>query len=265
VISLNAWGGARFDDLDPWLGTCGADILCLQEVTHTPGIGGWTRFDDADRSLPQRADLLNDVRARLPHHHGLYAVSDAGPVWDDERHCHQQDFGVATYVDEALAVVAMRTGFVHGAYTEHHGRWPTDGRPRNALAVRVFDRAARRFVTVVNLHGLRDPRGKVDTPARQAQAENLLDLVAGIRESGDLTVVCGDFNLLPDSATFRLLAETGLTDLVGHADTRTSLYAKASRHANYLLISDPNAVAHFDIMATPEVSDHRALVLDVKP
>jgi endonuclease/exonuclease/phosphatase family metal-dependent hydrolase len=45
-----------------------------------------------------------------------------------------------------------------------------------------------------------------------------------VREPGDLTVVCGDFNLLPASERFQILAELGLVDLVGDADTRTSRY-----------------------------------------
>ncbi|WP_237102595.1 endonuclease/exonuclease/phosphatase family protein [Nonomuraea sp. MG754425] len=261
IISLNAWGGAMFDDLAPWLDTCDADILCLQEVTRTPDLGGWTRFDDAHRSLPQRANLLADVRSRLPRHHDLFAVSDTGPVRDHERRVHHQDFGVATFVAETLPVVGLRTAFVHGGYAEHHDDWPSQNRPRTALAVRVLDRRADRFVTVVNLHGLRDASGKADTPARHAQAERLAELITGVREQGDLTVVCGDLNLLPGSHTFRILAGLGLTDLVGDADTRTSHYAKPVRHASYLLVSDPAAVERFEIMTAPEVSDHRALMV----
>lgn len=76
-------------------------------------------------------------------------------------------------------------------------------------------------------------------------------------------MVCGDFNLLPDSTTFKVLAGLGLTDLVGVADPRTSRYPKPLRHASYLLVSDPDAVRRFEIAPAPEVSDHRALVLDL--
>jgi endonuclease/exonuclease/phosphatase family metal-dependent hydrolase len=118
-------------------------------------------------------------------------------------------------------------------------------------------------VTVVQVHGLRDPAGKHDTPARRAQGQRLANLVQRSREEGDLTVVCGDLNLLPGSQTFGLLAEIGLVDLVRDADTRTSRYPKPVRHASYLLVSDPGAVVEFEILAQPEVSDHRALRLEI--
>ncbi|MCK2215641.1 endonuclease/exonuclease/phosphatase family protein [Actinomadura sp. ATCC 31491] len=263
ITSLNAWGGAMFDDLAPWLDSCDADVLCLQEVTHTPTAHGWTRFDDADRSLPQRADLLGDVRARLPRHHAVFTACDSGPVHDREGRAHRQDFGLATFAAGTFPLAGLRSGFVHGEYAEHGDRWPSGGRPRAALAVRVLDRRSGRFVTVVNVHGLRDARGKADTPERRAQAERLAELVAGAREKGDLTVVCGDFNVLPGSETFGVLAGLDLVDLVREADTRTSRYPRPVRHASYLLVSEPAAVARFEIAAAPEVSDHRALVLDL--
>lgn len=77
-------------------------------------------------------------------------------------------------------------------------------------------------------------------------------------------MVCGDFNVLPDSETFGVLAELGLVDLVGRTDTRTSRYPEALRHADYLLVSDRAAVRRFDAPALPEVSDHRPLILDVE-
>ena len=83
------------------------------------------------------------------------------------------------------------------------------------------------------------------------------------RAQDDLTIVCGDLNLLPTSETFAVLGELGLSDLVGDADTRTSHYAKDVRHANYLLVSHPHEVTAFAIRASPEVSDHRILQVDV--
>jgi endonuclease/exonuclease/phosphatase family metal-dependent hydrolase len=262
IVSVNAWGGAMFNELAPWLAEIGADVACLQEVTRTPGVTGWTRFEDGERSLPQRANLYEDVRSVLPMHQGLFIASDAGPVTLESGDRHHQDFGIATYVADDLPLIGVDTEFVHGEFVDHED-WAIEDRPRVALATRVIDRSHGRAVTVVQLHGLRDPAGKHDTPARRTQADRLAALIERASSPGDLTVVCGDLNLLPDSETFKVLADLGLTDLVGTTDTRTSSYPKPTRHASYLLVSNPTAIKTFQVLTTPEVSDHRALLLDV--
>ncbi len=87
-----------------------------------------------------------------------------------------------------------------------------------------------------------------------------------ILEDGDRLVVCGDFNVEPSSATFEILAELGLADLVtsrSFVDTRTSHYRKAGRFADYMLVSGRVEPKAFDVVAQPEVSDHRPLVLEI--
>lgn len=262
IVTVNAWGGAMVEELIAWLPGAGADVLCVQEVTRTPGLAGWTRFDDGERTLPQRADLFDDLRAALPRHQAIFLAADAGPVHDGAGGRHRQDFGVATLVGERLPVIGVDSAFVHGEFTDHD-EWAVADRPRVALAVHTVDRATGRRVWVVQTHGLRDPAGKADTPARRAQAGRLAALVRRIRAADDLVVLGGDLNLLPGSETFPILAEVGLTDLVGAADTRTSRYPKPVRHASYLLVSDVAAVKHFEVLAEPEVSDHRALILEI--
>jgi endonuclease/exonuclease/phosphatase family metal-dependent hydrolase len=262
IVSLNAWGGAMFESLAQWIPTVKVDVLCLQEVTRTSGLSGWTTFEDGERSLPQRADLFGDVCTLLPCHRATMSVSDSGPVTDMHRDLWHQDFGLGTYVSAELEVVDEHSRFVSGMYVAHH-EWPIDNRPRVAHGIRVFDSTNQRNLTVVQFHGLRDPAGKHDTRARYAQTEELRTLIDSIRQPGDFTVVCGDMNLLPDSHFFDAFAELGLVDLVGRSDTRTSAYPKASRHANYMLVSDPGSVINFEALAQPEVSDHRALVLDL--
>lgn len=261
IISVNAWGGALGDELLAWLPAADADVACLQEVTRTPGLRGWTRFDDGERSLPQRADLLDDVRGALPGHQPIFVAFDSGPVRDQHGTRHRQDFGVATFTGPALPVAGVESAFVHGDFTAHD-EWTMPVRPRAALAVRTLGPAGRP-VWVIQTHGLRDPAGKGDTPARRAQATRLAALVNRVRRPDDLVVLCGDLNLLPGSETFAILAGAGLTDLVGEVDTRSSHYRKPVRHASYLLISDPGVVKSFEILSAPEVSDHRALVLEI--
>jgi len=90
---------------------------------------------------------------------------------------------------------------------------------------------------------------------------------SSVRSPGDeRLVVCGDFNVLPDSVTFQALGRLGLIDLVvsqGHTDTRTSHYLKNGRFADYMLVNGDVDAARFEVVAQPEVSDHRALLLDI--
>ena len=90
LVSINAWGGAMYGQFAAWLPQINPDVLCVQEVTHTHGHTGWTSFDDGDHALPQRADLLTDVRRLLPRHQAFFAASDAGPVGDATGVTHQQ-------------------------------------------------------------------------------------------------------------------------------------------------------------------------------
>ena len=245
IVSLNAWGGAVFE-----------------EVTRTAELQGWTHFADGERKLPQRANLFDDVRALLPRHQAAFVASDAGPVKDAAGHLHRQDFGIAMFIDESIPVIGTSAAFVHGSFVDHV-EWPMVDRPRVAQGARLVDRVSGRTISVAHLHGLRDPDGKADTPARQAQAERLAAFITQLRMPSDLVVVGGDLNLLPDSQTFDILGTIGLIDLVGEKDTRTSLYPKQGRHANYLLVTEPGQVKCFETPARPEVSDHRPLVLDL--
>lgn len=252
-----------YDDLAAWLPTTGADVVCLQEVTRSPGRNGWTSFVDDHRQLAQRADLMADVRRLLPAHDGWFAVSDTGPVRDGADQTHRQHFGLGMFIHEGLATVGSRASHIHGSYDAYASDWPVSDRPRAAQAARIHAPQTGRFLTVAQMHGLRDAAGKQDTPARRAQAERLADLVDEMREPGDVVVVAGDFNLLPDSETFDVLGKLGLVDLVGEADTRSTRYRKPVRHASYLLVSDPASVLNFEVVTEPEVSDHRALRLEI--
>lgn len=262
IVSVNAWCGTMFDDFAAWLPSVGADVVCLQEVPRTPGVSGNVTYVDDERTLDQRADLFADVVDLLPSHQGSFVASDAGPVVTPDGRTHRQEFGLAVFVEQRTPVIGQLAAYVHGDFLDHE-RWPASHRPRVAQGVRVVDRASERAVSVLHLHGIRLAEGKGDTPERGRQAQRIVEKLDHLRAPGDLAVVCGDLNLLPDSATFETLAAAGLTDLVGTADTRSSRYLKPVRHASYLALSEPEAVKGFEIVADPEVSDHRPLVVDL--
>lgn len=264
ILSLNAWGGRVYEPLMSYIAGVDADVFCLQEVVRTPDSDcDWLVYRDHGVELPQRANLFEEIRAQLPDHDAFFMPTARGDLFDGDTVVPSQ-FGLATFVRKSHPLIGQAQGFVHGGFS--NDGWGTHPRSRNAHCIRIFSDRLGYAVTIAHMHGLRDLAGKGDIPARAAQAEALVGLVKQVRPQGERLVVCGDFNVLPDSATFATLAQLDLADLVtgrGHTDTRTSLYEKPGRFADYMLVSPEVAVRGFDVVATPEVSDHRALLLDI--
>lgn len=264
LVCLNAWGGVLHGALLEWLARVQPDMLCLQEVVHTPDAqSDWLTYRDGDHVLPQRANLFSEVARVLPGHTATFCPAARGTLWDGALPV-PSFWGLATYVHAALPVVAQAQGFVHKGFSaDGFGDHP---RSRTAHAVRVHDLKQSRAVSIAQMHGLRDLAGKHDTPARAAQVRRFLALSDGVSDPGDLRILCGDFNVEPVSATLAFLRDQGFEDMVttrGFAGTRTQRYTKPGRFADYLLVNRPEAVRHFDVVREPEVSDHCPLVLEI--
>lgn len=262
IMCLNGWGGKLHENLLPYVQTAAPDILCLQEVVHSPACEkDWLTYRDGKHILPQRANFFRDVSRALPDHVAIFCPAAQGVLWDDDQSIPSQ-WGLATFVHKSVPIVGQIQGFVHKAYSPvGYGDHP---RSRSAHGVRVYDYISQRFISVTHMHGLRDLIGKMDTPERAEQAKRLLDLSRQVSEPEDVAVICGDFNVEPDSETLRVLAGAGFSELVtgrGFTSTRNSHYKKPGRFADYLLISDADAVQKFDVVYDPEVSDHCPLVL----
>jgi hypothetical protein len=262
ILSLNVWGGMLHAPLIDYLADVDADVYCLQEVPRAIAArSAFLTYRDGAVELRQRANLYRDIAASLPGHDGFFAPATRGELMDGERACWQE-FGLATFVRQDVSVIGQALDFVHGAFSPHgFGAHP---RARNAHAFRLYDYAADRALTIVQFHGLRTEDGKGDTPERAAQADALIALIERLHHTNEGLVLCGDFNVTPDSNTFRALSHLDLTDLGttrGFTDTRTSLYAKPGRYADYMLVNSRMHVADFAVVEAPEVSDHRALLL----
>ncbi|WP_081158168.1 endonuclease/exonuclease/phosphatase family protein [Ensifer aridi] len=265
IVSLNTWGGRLHAPLMEYLAYVDADVLCLQEVVRSSGSSAdWLLYRDGDVELPQRAHLFDEICTLLPDYDGFFCPTACGELFDGERVVLSQ-FGLATFVRRSFPVIGQALGFVHGAFS--HRGWGAHPRPRNAHCIRLFDQKAGTAVTIAHMHGLRELNGKADSPARHAQAEALVSLIEEGWPGNERLIVCGDFNVLPDSATFRSLGRLGLSDLVvshGHSDTRTSHYSKDGRFADYMLVTEDVDVIRFDVVKQPEISDHRPLLLDLR-
>ncbi|GAB5558501.1 MAG: endonuclease/exonuclease/phosphatase family protein [Synoicihabitans sp.] len=261
-MCLNGWGGKLHDRLLPYLQAVDPDVLCLQEVVHTPTTKKpWLTYRDGDHVLPQRANFYRDIANNLPGHTGVFCAAARGVLWDDQTEIPSY-WGLATWVRQTYPVIAQKQTFVHKTFSPHtYGDHP---RSRPAHAVRVFDYEKDRPITIAHMHGLRDLRGKIDTAERAQQAKVFLDLARDVSTDDDPVVLCGDFNVGPQSETLEILGNAGFTELVTsrtHQGTRNSLYPKPEKYADYLLVNDAVEVMEFDVVFEPEVSDHCPLIL----
>lgn len=267
ILSLNAWGGKLHAPLIDYLAAAQADVLCLQEVVNTPGCReAELTYRDGDHVLNQRTNLYEDIKQVLPQHEARFFPASRGVLYDGQGRTHASEFGLATFTGSGFPVIGEAMSFVHGAFSADG--WGDHPRARNAHCVRLFDPTINGPLTIAHMHGLRDPAaGKADSEIRRRQSERLVTLIRSVWQQGERLVVCGDFNVLPGSSTFDVLAELGLDDLVVRrrfSGTRTSHYTKPERFADYMLVNAHVEVVSFDVVQRPEVSDHCALMLELR-
>ena len=165
------------------------------------------------------------------------------------------------------------------AVSEYGARFVYKARNVGDFESRTFPRALQHVslqlencaLTIYNFHGLVpsgaiDPKNhngndpKIDTPERLDQSKrirSILDKDVGVK------IVCGDFNLRPDTESMRIVAGNELKNLIteyGITETRGPLMKKPVRHADHMLISPEIKVADFTVPSVV-ISDHLPLIL----
>ncbi|HZZ62460.1 MAG TPA: endonuclease/exonuclease/phosphatase family protein [Roseiarcus sp.] len=250
LICLNTWGGrAGSEKLLAFLDTHrDADFVCLQEVWSAP-------YENMEGAPAGGVGLVHaeimvfgkqEISALLSGHEAYFHPH------------HLDDYGLLTMVSKGLRVVEAGDVFVH----RERGYVPEGDiglHGRNVQFVTV-EASEGRF-SVMNFHGLWNGRGKGDSEERIAQSRRILDFLGG--RKGPF-VLCGDFNLLPETDSLRMLEASGLRDLVveyGVASTRTRLYAGPEKFADYIFVSDGVRLRDFRVLPD-EVSDHAPLLLE---
>ncbi len=252
LISLNTWGGraGREKLLGFFEAHKDADVFCPQEVIrgyreeHEKHVEGKTAAGHTLENF--MFELYGDVSRILSEHDGYFRP-----------HFHEF-YGLAIFVKKNITLIEEGELFVH------RDRWhmpvgDLGNHARNIQHVTLETPAGK--CTIVNFHGLWNGQGKGDSEDRLRQSEKVLGFLKTISNP---FVLCGDFNLLPETESFKKIRSFGLKNLIaefGITSTRSSLYAKPNRYADYALVSDGIEVHEFRTLPD-EVSDHLALYLD---
>lgn len=118
-------------------------------------------------------------------------------------------------------------------------------------------------VTVINFHGLWNGKGKGDCEDRLEQSDRIIEFLKALDHR---FVLCGDFNLLPDTESLKKFERFGLRNLIaeyGITSTRTNFYTKPEKFADYAFVSKEVEVKEFKTLPD-EVSDHLPLYLEIR-
>lgn len=256
LVSLNIWGGTEFKPLMEFVRSSAqdTDIFCFQEVLMS---------NDGDRiSNGARMNIAADLKRALPDFTSYFTpiLEDRDLQWSV---VPSVVHGEIMFVRQLLSVLGTGTLFVCGGYNEP------------LLNDRVFDvpsalqyariRHGGKSFTIAQIHGISMPGSKLDTTERLEQSRNIISFFG--EETGE-KILCGDFNLIPDSESVLMIEQSGLRNLIKEFDihatrprTSTDRYPTPQFFADYCFVSPGVNVRQF---AVPDVSvsDHLPLVLD---
>lgn len=248
IISLNTWGGKIFEPLIVFLKNHASDtdIFCFQEILS--GGSGKTIRDETK-------SLYEDISNILVDHSGYFSEYGEGGYYSESSKNLDFKYGIATFVkkEHKQSFVGRITLYDSDKrWTDYDGRFAAGA----SLAINVLN------ITVINVHGLWQEGGKKDTEARIEQSKRIINLASKIEGE---KIICGDFNLKPETESMKILEQSmiNLIKKFGITSTRSSLYTKPERFADYILVSSDIKINHFEVLQD-EVSDHLPLLLKLK-
>ncbi|MBA3733070.1 endonuclease/exonuclease/phosphatase family protein [Patescibacteria group bacterium] len=240
LITLNTWGARIKDPFREFIKrNQNIDIFCMQELYEKA-------VDKLGKQYPDsHHDIFTEIKeSLLPEHNAFF------------RPCVEGVYGIGMFIHKKYDVLE------EGEITIHPNRSEEgiiDGKHSRILQWLKFE-IEDNVCTVVNVHGLWNGNGKTDTPDRINQSKRIKEFMDSITTP---KILCGDFNLRPDTESLNIVSE-GLNDQVKINEvtsTRTSLYKKDEKFADYVFTSPDIIVNKFEVMID-EVSDHSPLLLD---
>ena len=255
LITLNTWGGraGRTLLLDFFKKYKDTDVFCLQEIwsasyEHLEGhLAGGLAINN--EQVMTRG--MQEISETLSNHSSYF------------RPHHLDNYGLQILVKNNLTVTEDGEVFVH----KHKGYIPEGNIGEHARNIQyVTFNLQEGPITIINFHGLwnKSVGGKTDTEDRINQSKKIVGFIESLPND---FILCGDFNLLPDTESIAILEKAGLRNLIKEyniTSTRTSFYERPDKYADYILVSKGIDIKDFKVLPE-EVSDHSALYLDFDP
>lgn len=249
------------------------DVFCFQEILRCKKL----------LPLEYRTTLYSDLAKILSDFKGVYCLVQEHITWfsDYERPVTYPksiglSYGLAMFVRSAFSFTSGTTWIYRhknallddmskrkdARLSPHFFRKAPD-----AMQHCIISRPAQPPLVIANLHGLWYPGTKGDSPNRLKQSRIIIDALS--RMSGD-TILCGDFNLMPNTKSIRMIESAGYHNLITEykiPDTRGPINKKmwndVQTFADFCFVSPGVKVKKFTVPQTIAVSDHLPMILDI--
>lgn len=248
LITLNTWGGKLYEPLIQFIkGNKNVNIFCFQDVLF----GTEPEFSPIEKG---RLNLFSEVSNVLKDYEYIISREPEHSWVGSEILPKNIGAGKVIFVSKKFKIIrsgefdVCDVSFRDQVIVSSACQW---------IEIDINGEV----ITILNLHGLwqKDSKKK-DTAERIEQSRRIHAFLSSV--SGK-KIFCGDFNMIPDGESMKILEE-GMRNLITEyavISTRSKHYPKEEKFADYILVSDDIRVNNFKVLSD-EVSDHLALYLD---
>lgn len=256
LISLNTWGGKIFDPLINFVKeeSKNTDVFCFQEILTSK------EHETVRDGL--RIHLFDDLSEVLKDHQGFFDGVSKGANFD---HLIDYDLvlGLAIFIKKDVVIKNHGDVMIGG---ERFQKLVADlsNVPRNLQFVQL---EGEKPISIFNFHGIWMPVNKLDSPDRLEQSNKVLEF---LDQFGGAKILCGDFNLMPNTKSIAMIEQRGFRNLVKDfdiQDTRGPINKKKyggvslQSYADFMFTSKEVKIVDFQVPQVA-VSDHLPLILE---
>ncbi len=253
LISLNIWGGKIYEPLLDFIKNYSkeVDVFCFQEVLSS---------EKSEISRGARLNIFEEFEEIFFDYRSFFdfvqeGVDIEGVIKIPTRR------GQAIFVKNGFEFEKNGFEFTHqGFNTFKNGDFMTLGTGFQYLQLKNKEKP----LMIINVHGISLPGDKLDTPERLIQSEKIKDFIKDFKGQ---KIICGDFNLMPETESIKIL-EQGMRNLIKDfkiTDTRGEIHAQKyevqQKFADYTFVSADIQVKDFQVLRVG-VSDHLPMILD---
>jgi endonuclease/exonuclease/phosphatase family metal-dependent hydrolase len=239
IIQLNIWGGKLGQQIIDFLHDEQPDFVCMQEVNDLKGRAGYKFFATLDEIKDEAG----------------FAHSFMSPTYSSRYMERELEYGNAILSQRPLA--ASETIFTRGKYMRHFDVTKDDGNIRNLQHATI--QVGGKDLHILNHHGYHIHGSKAGDHESLEAMQHIARVIGTL---GGPVILCGDFNLAPDSESLTIINEK-LTNLsVKHGLKRTyNQFNSIDEVCDYIFVNDQVKVQRFK-MSEALISDHKALLLE---